>query len=899
MTRIRRLVWFFGDGKADGSEKERNLLGGKGAGLAEMTRLGLPVPPGMTIGTDVCIHAQAHGGAWPDGLDERVQKVLPRVERIMGRAFGDALNPLLLSVRSGARVSMPGMMDTVLNLGLNEETVEGLAFATDNPRFAWDSYRRFAHMFGDVVLGIRDRRGEDPFEKQIQKVKARRGIENDTELTVDNLKRLVADYKAIIEARSDDVLPDCPGEQLRQAIDAVFRSWNNDRAIAYRELNDIPHDWGTAVSVQAMVFGNLGPESGTGVAFTRDPGTGAKHLYGEYLVNAQGEDVVAGVRTPVRIAEMAQTFPGAWRELGKIQHILEDHYRDMQDLEFTVEHGRLWLLQTRSGKRTGQAAVRIAVDMAREGRISKNEAVTRVPAEAVEHLMRPEFETAEADDRDLLATGLGAGPGAATGKAAFTARAAVRMATQGTPVILVRTETSPEDIRGMAAAEGILTQRGGMTSHAALVGRQMGKVCVVGCGEILVDSQAATLTAGDRTIRQDRWISIDGSTGQVFAGRLPTRPSRVLHDLLTGARHPAPDTRRYRSLMAWADRARRLKVRANADQADQCDVAVALGAQGIGLCRTEHMFFGEGKIDWVRAMILADSREERRDALRKLLPLQRRDFEGVFMSMGTRPVTIRTLDPPLHEFLPQDKEAQRGLARTLGISVASIRTKVDQLHEANPMLGNRGCRLGILYPEITEMQARAIFEAACNVKAKAATPRVEVMIPLVSHRNELQRQADAVREAARAAFERKGTTVPYLVGTMIELPRAALTADRVAEVAEFFSFGTNDLTQTTFGFSRDDAGTFLEMYTREGILDGDPFRSIDVEGVGNLMRLAVERGRSTRGQLKIGICGEHGGDPPSVAFCHGLGLDYVSCSPFRIPVARLAAAQAALADGRS
>jgi pyruvate,orthophosphate dikinase len=903
--RAPRYIYTFGAGRTDGRADMKNLLGGKGANLAEMSKIGLPVPPGFTISTDVCTYYYAHGRSYPPGLRTHVAEALRRIEKALGRRFGDPEKPLLVSVRSGARASMPGMMDTILNLGLNDRTVEGLARESGNPRFAYDSYRRFVQMYGDVVLGLKpeSKDEEDPFEVALQEKKRARGVKLDTGLDADALRELVDEFKALIKMRRGVVFPEDPQEQLWGAIGAVFGSWMNQRAITYRKLNGIPEDWGTAVNVQAMVFGNMGDDSGTGVAFTRDPATGENVFYGEFLMNAQGEDVVAGIRTPLPIAALKDENPAAYAELVKIRRTLEQHYREMMDIEFTIQQGKLFMLQCRVGKRTAAAAIRIAVDMVRERLISTDDALRRVEPAQLSQLLRPVFDLTETkrafDEKRLVARGLNAGPGAATGRVAFNAEDAIERAARGEPVILVRIETSPEDIGGMNAAQGILTARGGMTSHAALVARQMGKVCVAGCEALVIDYRAREMRIADRpeVVREGDFISIDGSTGDVYLGQIATTPSEVVRVLVDRTLDPeqAPTYRLYAQLMKWADKTRRLRVRANADQPDQCANAIAFGAEGVGLCRTEHMFFGEGKIEPVREMILASTAEERRAALAKLLPLQRADFEGIFREMAGRPVTIRTLDPPLHEFLPHDEAGQREVASALGISYERVRERVEALHEFNPMLGFRGCRLGIMYPEITEMQARAIFEAAANVKAQGTAVEPEVMIPLVGHVKELVLQADLVRAVAAAVMKETGIRFRYLVGTMIEIPRGALTADQIARVAEFFSFGTNDLTQTTLGVSRDDAGRFLVPYVADlEIYPRDPFETIDREGVGALMRIATEKGRATAAKLKLGICGEHGGDPASVAFCHELGLDYVSCSPFRLPIARLAAARAAL-----
>jgi pyruvate, orthophosphate dikinase len=903
-----KRIYSFGGGKAEGNKDLRDLLGGKGAGVAEMSNIGIPVPPGFTITTEVCAEYYRAGKKLPKALDAEIRAALHKVEALTGKGFGDAEDPLLVSVRSGARVSMPGMMDTVLNLGLNDETVPGLAARASNPRFAWDSYRRFVAMFGDVVLGLKPEHKEDldPFEVILHAKKEARGVKLDPELPVDALQELVAEFKEEIRRRKGIAFPEDPFEQLRLAIGAVFRSWDNERAIAYRHLNRIPAEWGTAVTVQSMVFGNMGDDSGTGVAFTRNPATGENEFYGEFLVNAQGEDVVAGVRTPQKISELQARWPEVSRQLLAARDKLERHYRDMQDIEFTIERGKLYLLQTRSGKRTGLAGVRIAVEMAEAKLITRDEALLKVEPEGLNHLLRPVFDperkAAAVNAGRLLAKGLPAGPGAASGKLVFFAQDAETWKKRGEQVILARHETSPEDIRGMVASEGFLTAFGGMTSHAALVARQMGRVAIVGCEALAFDYHARTMTVttarGERVLREGDFISVDGLAGEVLEGQLETRPSEVIEVLVDGTRDAkgAATYGRYATLLGWADRARRLKVRANADQPDQARVAVAFGAQGIGLCRTEHMFFGEGKIGPMREMIVAETPEERRAALAKLLPLQREDFRGLFVEMAGRPVTIRTLDPPLHEFLPHGEAGIAELARATGKPIERIRERIEELAETNPMLGNRGCRLGISYPEITEMQARAIFEAACDAADAGVKVEPEVMIPLVGARKELDDQAAVVRRVAAEVFEARGRKVRYLVGTMIEVPRGALTAADIARTAEFFSFGTNDLTQTTFGLSRDDTGPVLASYVAKEILTVDPFVSIDQDGVGALMRIAVEGGRSTRPELKLGICGEHGGDPTSVEFCHRLGLDYVSCSPYRLPIARLAAAQAALRD---
>ncbi len=906
MASKTKAVYFFGGRKAEGRATDRNLLGGKGANLAEMTRIGLPVPAGFTISTDICRAFYDQGRRYPGGLQDEVHQALRKVERAMGAVFGDASNPLLVSVRSGARVSMPGMMDTVLNLGLNDVTVQGLIEQTQNPRFAYDSYRRFVQMYGDVVLGLKPEssREVDPFELLLDKVKRRRGVEYDSELTALDLKDLVQKFKNVIREKTGHPFPEDPLDQLWGAIGAVFGSWMNDRAIAYRRMNEIPAEWGTGVNVQAMVYGNMGEDSGTGVAFTRDPATGEKKLYGEFLMNAQGEDVVAGIRTPRPIDELKSASRRAYTQLTKIQATLEKHYRDMQDVEFTIQKGKLWMLQTRAGKRTGKASVRIAVDMVEEGLVKKEEALSRVTPDQIEQFLSPGFDPLKkkgaVDEGRVLGKGLPAGPGAACGRIVFTAEEAEEWVREKKePVLLTRIETSPEDIRGMAAAVGILTARGGMTSHAALVARQMGKVCVAGCDGLAIHYKSRKMTIAGKTYKQGDWLSIDGSTGEVIDGQLETRPSEVVRVIQgkSKAKGKNSEFRIFTKVMQWADDVRRLRVRANADQPDQAKLAVSFGAEGIGLCRTEHMFFGEKKIDAVREMILAEDTIGRRAALQKILPLQRKDFVGIFRAMKGKPVTIRTLDPPLHEFLPHTEKEIRALAADMGVKPAKLLARVESLKELNPMLGHRGCRLGVVYPEITEIQVRAILEAACDVKREGKKVIPEIMIPLVSHASELREQERVVRRTAEQVFKRRKMQVPYLVGTMIELPRAALTANQVAEHAEFFSFGTNDLTQTTYGISRDDAGRFLPAYVDRELYPNDPFATVDPDGVGTLVRIGVEKGREAKPDLKIGICGEHGGDPRSVHFCHGLDMDYVSCSPFRVPVARLAAAHAALNDG--
>ena len=900
---MAKHVYYFGGGEADGTADLRELLGGKGANLAEMSHLGIPVPAGFTISTEICTYYYDHGHRYPADLDGQIREAMAKVEAVMEAGFGNPDNPLLVSVRSGSRSSMPGMMDTILNLGLNDVTVEGLIAQSGDERFAYDSYRRFVQMYGDVVMGVRpaDDEDHDPFEALLERKKSGLGITEDVDLGAGDLKALVAEFKAEIKARTGADFPDDPREQLWGAIGAVFRSWHNERAAVYRKLNNIPDEWGTAVNVQAMVYGNMGDDCATGVAFSRDPATGEKRFYGEYLINAQGEDVVAGIRTPKPIEQLKDEMPDAYHQLVQICDMLESHYKDMQDIEFTIQRHNLWMLQCRAGKRTGFSAITIAVDMVKEGLIDEQEALRRVEPDQLDQLLRPVFDVEEKrhaeNEGRVLARGLNAGPGAAAGKVVFNAHDAEAWAGRGDEVILVRIETSPEDIRGMNAASGILTARGGMTSHAALVARQMGKVCVAGCGELDIDYGTRQMRVGDHVIAEGDYISIDGSTGEVIAGAIPTIPSEVLQVLLqkTMSAEESEVYQRYGSLMAWADRIRRLRVRTNADQPDQSATARAFGAEGIGLCRTEHMFFEEDRIDSVREMILADDEAGRRKALARLLPIQRSDFIGIFEVMDGYPVTIRTLDPPLHEFLPHETGAIEQLAAQTGVPVERFQRKLEDLREANPMLGHRGCRLGIAYPEITEMQARAIFEAASDCLKRGIRAIPEIMIPLVGHINELRLQADVVRRTAQAVQDETGVEVDYQIGTMIELPRAALTANEIAEEAEFFSFGTNDLTQTTFGLSRDDA-RFIPDYLHAEIWPEDPFVSIDGSGVGELVRIGVERGRATRDGMKVGICGEHGGDPASVEFCHGVDLDYVSCSPYRVPIACLAAARAALSD---
>lgn len=904
--RTPKYVYFFGGKRAEGKADMKNLLGGKGANLAEMVNIGLPVPAGFTITTEVCTYYYNNKKKYPKELKDQVLKSLVKVEKEMGAKFGDKENPLLVSVRSGSRASMPGMMDTILNLGLNDVTVEALSKKTNNPRFAYDSYRRFVQMYGDVVLGLRpeDKHDHDPFEVILDRKKKQAGVEKDNELSTEQLKELVAEYKAAIKEKKGFDFPSDPMEQLWGAIGAVFASWQNERAIVYRRLNNIPADWGTAVNVQSMVFGNMGEDSGTGVAFTRDPASGENKFYGEYLFNAQGEDVVSGVRTPEPIENLKKDDPKVYKQLDNFRLKLEKHYKEMLDIEFTIQQGKLWMLQCRVGKRTGFAAIKIAVDMVRQKLISKEDALMRIDPSQLNQLLRPIFDLKEKqiaiDNGRLLAKGLNAGPGAASGKIAFSAHDAEIMAAKGDKVILVRVETSPEDIKGMDASDGILTARGGMTSHAALVARQMGKVCVAGCGTLNIDYKAGIMKVEgtNHILKEGDYISIDGTTGEVIEGELTTKPSEVIQVLITKEMNEKNSDvyRTYADLMKWADQVRTMNVRTNADQPDQSANAIAFGAEGIGLCRTEHMFFGENRILAVREMILSDTEEGRRKAINKLLPYQREDFEGIFRVMKGRPVTVRTLDPPLHEFLPHAEKEVAETANALGVSPQKVKEKIETLHEFNPMLGFRGCRLGISYPEITEMQARAIFEAAVNVAKEGIKVNPEIMIPLVSHVNELKLQEQIVRSVAKEVFAEKGKKVNYLVGTMIELPRASVTADQIAEVAEFFSFGTNDLTQTTFGLSRDDSGKFLPKYVEQDILPKDPFESIDFDGVGALVKMGTDKGRSTNKNLKVGICGEHGGDPDSVEFCHRVGMNYVSCSPFRVPIARLAAARAALRD---
>ncbi len=895
-----KYVYFFGK-KTDGNGAMKPLLGGKGANLAEMCRIGLPVPPGFTITTDVCTYYYGHKRTYPSTLRAQMEAGVAALEKQTGKKFGDLKNPLLVSVRSGARDSMPGMMDTILNLGLNDQTVEALARKTGNPRFAWDCYRRFVQMYGDVVLGVQKRPDEDhePFETVIETLKHERhhqGIE-DTKLSVEDLKELVVRFKGLVKERAGKNFPASPWEQLMGAIGAVFGSWMNDRAIVYRRKYNIPTEWGTAVNVQAMVYGNTGDMSGSGVAFTRNPANGVKEFYGEFLINAQGEDVVAGVRTPEPVAELKKQMPAAYHELERIRQTLERHFKDVQDFEFTIEDGVVYMLQTRNGKRTAMAALKFSIDMHREKLIDWKTAVMRNPADQLEQLLAPVFDAAEVGKVAEIASGLPAGPGAASGQIYLNADRAVVAAEKGQKVLLVRVETSPEDLRGMIAAEGILTARGGVSSHAALVARQMGKVCVCGAAAVEVDYQARTVSVGRQTFKEGDWMSIDGTVGRVYAGKVKTAPSEIVAGLIDGdeAARRTEKFKSFQQLMKWCAEATRMVVRTNADTPEQARNAIAFGAVGIGLCRTEHMFFEGDRIDAMREMILADTLDARKAALAKLLPYQREDFAGIFRALQGYPATIRFLDPPLHEFLPNSPEQQADLAKKLRMPVEAIHSRVHQLHEFNPMLGFRGCRLGIGHPEISAMQARAVFEAAAIVQQEGIKVRPEIMIPLVGFRKELDLQLAVVHQTAREVQLERKVKLNYVVGTMIEVPRGALTADEIAESAEFFSFGTNDLTQTTLGMSRDDSGSFLPNYTELEIVKRNPFATVDQTGVGQLLEIAVAKGRKTRPDIKLGICGEHGGDPASISFFERIGLDYVSCSPYRVPVARLAAAQAALA----
>ena len=907
MSNVKR-VYTFGNKEAEGNGKMRELLGGKGANLAEMNLIGIPVPPGFTITTDVCSEYYQYGKEKiVEMLRPEVEKAMKGIEELTGRKFGDPVTPLLVSVRSGARASMPGMMDTILNLGLNDDAVEAISKLSGNARFAWDSYRRFVQMYGDVVLGMKpvSKEDQDPFEVIIDELKEERGVQNDTDLTTDDLKVLVARFKAAVKEQTGSDFPVCPWEQLWGAVCAVFGSWMNERAILYRKLNNIPEAWGTAVSVQAMVFGNMGDNSATGVAFSRDAATGENLFNGEYLINAQGEDVVAGIRTPQQITiegskrwakaqniseeeraskypSLEEVMPEVYKELDEIQHHLEEYFTDMQDIEFTIQDGKLWMLQCRNGKRTGAAMVKIAMDMLAEGLIDEKTAVLRCEPAKLDELLHPVFDKAAMKNAKVLVKGLPASPGAATGPVVFFAEDAEKVAATGQKAILVRIETSPEDLKGMLDAAGILTQRGGMTSHAAVVARGMGKCCVSGAGELQIDYKARTIKIGEYTIKEGDWISLNGSTGEVYLGQVATQAADLSGD--------------FGKLMELAGKYATMKVRANADTPKDAEQAFAFGAEGIGLCRTEHMFFEGDRIKAVREMILADDEDGRRVALAKLLPIQRGDFEGLFKAMKGYPVIVRLLDPPLHEFAPNTAKEQQEMADELNIPVEKVAARVESLHEVNPMLGHRGCRLGNTYPEITEMQARAIIEAAMNVKATGIDVKVEIMVPLVGNHKELRYQKNIIDRVANEVFAERNDKIDYLVGTMIEVPRAAVTANQIAEVAEFFSFGTNDLTQMTLGFSRDDIAKFLPVYLDKGILKNDPFQILDRNGVGQLIREAVFKGRSTRESLKCGICGEHGGEPSSVEFCHHAGLNYVSCSPFRVPIARLAAAHAALTE---
>ena len=905
---MAKKIYTFGDGKAEGNASMRNLLGGKGANLAEMNLLGMPVPPGFTITTEVCTEYTQEGrDAVVANIKNDVEKAIAHVESLTGKRFDDPANPLLVSVRSGARASMPGMMDTVLNLGMNDATVASLAEKSGNPRFAWDSYRRFVQMYGDVVLGMKPKSKTDidPFEEIMDKVKEAKGVTSDTDLNVDDLKELVKLFKAAVLDYTGKDFPDSAWEQLWGGICAVFDSWMNERAILYRRMNQIPEEWGTAVNVQAMVYGNMGDNSATGVAFSRDAATGENIFNGEYLINAQGEDVVAGVRTPQQITvegsrrwaalqgiseeeraskypSLEESMPDCAAELIAIAGRLEDYYKDMQDMEFTIQDGKLWMLQTRNGKRTGSAMVKIAMDLLRAGEIDEKTALLRMEPQKLDELLHPVFDKTALKRATVMAKGLPASPGAATGQIVFQAEDAEAWAERKKKVVLVRIETSPEDLRGMAVAQGILTMRGGMTSHAAVVARGMGKCCVSGAGEILVDYKAKTLTMNGKTYNEGDWISLNGSTGDVYDGQVPTTEPELSGD--------------FGAIMNLAAKYTKTLVRTNADTPRDARQARKFGAQGIGLCRTEHMFFEGDRIKAVREMILASDEEGRRIALAKLLPMQRSDFEGIFEAMDGLGVTVRLLDPPLHEFVPHQTATQKELAEEMGLSLEVVKAKVDSLEEFNPMLGHRGCRLGITYPEITEMQARAIIEAALNCKARGIDVHPEIMVPLVGTLKELQHQANVINTTAAKVFDERGDSIPYKIGTMIEVPRAALTANRIAEVADFFSFGTNDLTQMTFGYSRDDAPKFLKYYKEKGIIKVDPFEVLDQEGVGQLVEMGVKKGRATKPELKVGICGEHGGEPSSVKFCAKLGMNYVSCSPFRVPIARVAAAQAAIED---
>ncbi len=903
MAKTTKYVYTWGNKKADGDGSMKALLGGKGANLAEMTRIGLPVPPGFTITTEVCTYFYANKRTYPQVLQSQMEAGVSNMEKIMGTKFGATSGmPLLVAVRSGARDSMPGMMDTILNLGLNDQSVVALVKATGNERFAWDCYRRFIQMYGDVVMGVQKCEGEDhdPFEHTIHTFKHETYHRDivDSDLTAADQQELVKRFKALVKVRTNKAFPNDPWDQLRGAAGAVFGSWMNDRAKVYRAKYNIPTEWGTAVNVQAMVFGNTGETSGSGVAFTRNPANGVNEFYGEFLINAQGEDVVAGVRTPEPVLKLKQQMPKSYAELMEVRKTLEKHFKDVQDIEFTVQEGKLFMLQTRNGKRTAMAALKFAADMVKEKLIDWETAVLRNPADQLEQLLAPIFDLAEVKKAKAIATGLPAGPGAATGKIYFNADRAVQAADKGEKVLLVRVETSPEDLRGMIAAEGILTARGGVSSHAALVARQMGKVCVCGAAALQVDYDKKTVTVDGQTFKEGDFLSIDGTSGLVYGGQIKTAPSEIVSGLINGnkAAQATEKFKNYAQLMKWCAQATRMQVRTNADNPEQTANALAFGAVGIGLTRTEHMFFEGDRIDAMREMILADSLEARQAALAKLLPYQREDFFGIFKELKGYPATIRFLDPPLHEFLPNSKEAQMDLARKLGVPVEKIMHRVHELHEFNPMLGFRGCRLGIKFPEITAMQARAVFEAAADANKKGYKAKPEIMIPLVGFKKELDLQVAVVHEVAALVQKERKTKIAYSVGTMIEVPRGALTADEIAQTAEFFSFGTNDLTQTALGMSRDDSGSFLPGYAELEIVKKNPFATIDQTGVGQLMQIAIEKGRKTRPDIKLGICGEHGGEPDSVKFCHKIGLSYVSCSPYRVPVARLAAAQAAIEE---
>ncbi|MDG2250445.1 MAG: pyruvate, phosphate dikinase [Gammaproteobacteria bacterium] len=896
--KAKQYVYAFG-AKTDGNAKMRELLGGKGANLAEMASIGLPVPPGFTISTEVCGYYYNHEQRFPSALKKDVNAAVRNIEKQLGKKFGARKNPLLVSVRSGARDSMPGMMDTILNLGLNDETVEGLADASNNPRFAWDCYRRFIQMYGDVVMGVQARTEEEqePFHEILDKLKKNLGATSDTDLSTDNLKELVKRYKALIAKRTRSTFPQDVMQQLWGATSAVFGSWKNERAILYRQQYGIPAEWGTAVTIQAMVFGNAGDDSGTGVAFTRDPANGEKVFYGEYLINAQGEDVVAGVRTPAPIQQMSETMPKSFKDLERVRNKLERHFKDMQDFEFTIENGRLFILQTRNGKRTGLAAVRIAVEMQRERLMNQKAALLKIPAESIDSLLVPVFDPKALKAAAVIGHGLPAGPGAATGRIAFTAATAEIETRKGNKVVLCRTETSPDDLKGMLLSQGILTSRGGVSSHAALVARQLGKVCICGASDVSINYEKRTLTAGKVVLKEGDYISIDGSTGAIYQGLIESADSEVKRVLEGGLKQSGSYTfGLFQTVMKWADKHRKLKIRTNADTPAMAQQAVAFGAEGIGLCRTEHMFFDGDRIDYMRQMILAVDEVQRRAALKKLLPFQKKDFVGLFKAMNGRPVTIRLLDPPLHEFLPHDDVVRRQLAEKLDVPFDFVIDRIKALHEENPMLGCRGCRLGILYPEITEMQTRAIFEAAAQILKSKKRIKVnpEIMIPLVGFKEELVDQLGTVHRVAKEVMQARKVRINYIVGTMIEVPRAAITADEIAQDADFFSFGTNDLTQTTLGLSRDDMGLFYDEYQRKEIYIKNPFASLDQTGVGKLINYAARKGREEKPELKLGICGEHAGDPSSIDFCHRADLNYVSCSPPRVPVARLAAAQAQL-----